>query len=86
MEMFMFLLAIRHYATAITRGKIYIAGDALGVWFGMVWLKAPSPKVNNVAKELGPCAHFEVKALLAPGHCLSSPPNLGVLDFPVANF
>ena len=49
---FMALLAIRHFVSPTTRGRIILVGDALGVWYGLVRMKAKAAKVNEMAKEL----------------------------------
>ena len=60
-EAYMFLLAVRHFVTIKTRGRIAIVGDALGVWTSLVKLSAKSFGINEIAKE--------VAMLLAPlGH------------------
>ena len=51
-EAFMVLLAVRHFVSARTRGKITVVGDALGVWHGLAKFSAKSPSINEVAKEL----------------------------------
>ena len=51
-EAFMALLAIRHFVTPKARGRIILVGDALGVWYGLVRMKARATKVNEIAKEL----------------------------------
>ena len=48
----MVLLAIRHFVPPVSRGKIILVGDALGVWYGMVRMSAKSQKISEVAKEL----------------------------------
>ena len=48
----MALLAIRHFVTPKTRGRTILVGDALGVWYGLVRMKARATKVNEIAKEL----------------------------------
>ena len=48
----MVLLAVRHFVSARTRGKITVVGDALGVWHGLAKFPAKSPSINEVAKEL----------------------------------
>ena len=63
-EAFMYLLAVRHFVAANTRGRIAVVGDALGVWSGLVSLSARSPAINDVARE--------VALILAPlGHELT---------------
>ena len=51
-EAFMALLAIRHFVSPTTRGRIILVGDALGMWCGLVRMKAKAAKVNEIAKEL----------------------------------
>ena len=51
-EAFMALLAIRHFVTLESRGKIVLVGDALGVWYSLVRMKAKATKINEIAKEL----------------------------------
>ena len=51
-EAFMVLLAVRHFVSARTRGKITVVGDALGVWHGLAKFSAKSLSINEVAKEL----------------------------------
>ena len=48
----MALLAIRHFVSPTTRGRIILVGDASGVWYGLVRMKAKAAKVNEIAKEL----------------------------------
>ena len=60
-EAFMVLLAIRHFVTAKVRGRIWLVGDAMGVWFGMVRFDAKAKQINEIAKEvamhLAPLGH-----------------------------
>ena len=51
-EAFMALLAIRHFVTLKSRGKIVLVGDALGVWYSLVRMNAKATKINEIAKEL----------------------------------
>ena len=57
----MVLLAIRHFVTAKVRGRIWLVGDAMGVWFGMVRFNAKAKQINETAKEvamhLAPLGH-----------------------------
>ena len=53
----MALLAIRHFVTSKSRGRIILVGDALGVWYGLVRMKARTPKVNEIALHLAPLGH-----------------------------
>ena len=48
----MALLAIRHFVTLKSRGKIVLVGDALGVWYSLVRMNAKATKINEIAKEL----------------------------------
>ena len=57
-EAFMALLAVRHFVTPKTRGRIVLVGDALGVWYGMIKMAAKSTKINEIAKELATGARF----------------------------
>ena len=57
----MVLLAIRHFVTAKVRGRIWLVGDAMGVWFGMVRFNAKAKQINEITKEvamhLAPLGH-----------------------------
>ena len=48
----MALLALRHFVTLKSRGKIVLVGDALGVWYSLVRMNAKATKINEIAKEL----------------------------------
>ena len=48
----MALLAVRHFVTPRTWGRIVLVGDALGVWFGLIKMAAKSTKNNEIAREL----------------------------------
>ena len=55
----MVLLAIRHFVTARVRGRIWLVGDAVGVWFGMVRFNAKAKQRNcqEVTMLLAPLGH-----------------------------
>ena len=58
-EAFMALLAIRHFVTLKSRGKIVLVGDALGVWYSLVRMNAKATKIEikELALHLAPLAH-----------------------------
>ena len=45
----MALLGIRHFVTLKSRGKIVLVGDALGVWYSLVRMKAKATKINEIS-------------------------------------
>ena len=47
-------LAIRHFVSPTTRGRIILVGDASSVWCGLVRMQAKAAKVNEIAKSFGP--------------------------------
>ena len=51
-EAYQMLEAVVMWVDKTTRGKITLIGDAEGVLFGLTKLSAPSPIINDVAKEV----------------------------------
>ena len=51
-EAYTALVALRHWTSAQTRGRVTLVGDAQGILIDMITLKAKSSKINAIAQEV----------------------------------